>query len=60
MGIHIRRSYGLAVVFLAAMVPARAQAVLDINDRGPVLNCGGFAMRVTNAGILGNAFNRFV
>jgi hypothetical protein len=30
--------------------------VLDIDDRGPVLNAGGFRMRVTNAGILGNAF----
>ncbi|HEY8200489.1 MAG TPA: hypothetical protein VII47_03965, partial [Actinomycetota bacterium] len=30
--------------------------MLDINDRGPVLNCGGFALRVTNAAILGNAF----
>jgi len=31
-------------------------AVMDINDRGPVLNAGNFAMRVTNVGILGNAF----
>jgi hypothetical protein len=33
-----------------------ARAVLDIEDKGPVLNAGGFAMRVTNAGIIGNAF----
>ncbi len=30
--------------------------MLDIADRGPVLTAGNFAMRVTNAGILGNAF----
>ncbi len=29
---------------------------MDINDRGPTLNAGGYAMRVTNVGILGNAF----
>ena len=33
-----------------------ARAVLDIDDRGPVLEAGGFRLRVTNAGILGNAF----
>jgi hypothetical protein len=33
-----------------------AFAYLDIEDRGPVLTAGGFALRVTNAGILGNAF----
>ena len=30
--------------------------MLDIDDRGPVLDQGRFRMRVTNAGILGNAF----
>lgn len=39
-----------------ALWSAPAHAVLDINDRGPVLDAGAFAMRVTNAGILGNAF----
>ena len=29
---------------------------MDINDRGPVLDAGRFAMRVTNIGVLGNAF----
>jgi hypothetical protein len=30
--------------------------VLDIGDNGPVIDAGGFRMRVTNAGIVGNAF----
>ena len=38
------------------LLPSSAHAVLDINDRGPVLDQGTFRMRVTNAGILGNAF----
>ncbi len=37
-------------------VPVRALAVLDIGDDGPVIDAGGFRMRVTNAGIVGNAF----
>jgi hypothetical protein len=41
---------------MLALLPARAHAVLDINDRGPVLDPGGFRMRITNAGIIGNAF----
>jgi hypothetical protein len=44
------------VLALAALWPGSARAVLDINDRGPVLDQGTFRMRVTNAGILGNAF----
>ncbi len=36
--------------------PMPAIAVLDIGDRGPVLDPGGLRLRVTNAGILGNAF----
>jgi hypothetical protein len=38
------------------LAPGSAHAVLDINDRGPVLDQGTFRLRVTNAGILGNAF----
>lgn len=38
------------------LLPAPARAVLDIGDNGPVLDAGGFRMRVTNAGIVGNAF----
>jgi hypothetical protein len=29
---------------------------MDINDRGPLLDVGRFAMRVTNIGVVGNAF----
>ena len=36
--------------------PPPAVAVLDVEDRGPVLDAGRFTMRITNAGILGNAF----
>jgi hypothetical protein len=48
---------------LAALPPALllvfatpSFAELDINDGGPVLSAGRVRMRVTNAGILGNAF----
>lgn len=36
--------------------PRPGQAVLDINDRGPVLAAGNFLMRITNIGVVGNAF----
>lgn len=39
---------------LLAAVPARAE--LDINNNGPQLDVGRFAMRVTNIGVVGNAF----
>ncbi len=45
----------LLVLALTAL-PRPAWAILDINDRGPVLNAGNFALRVTNIGVLGNAF----
>ena len=45
----------LAVLFLLATA-APAYAVLDVEDRGPVLDAGNFRMRVTNIGVLGNAF----
>jgi len=41
-------------VLLVSAAPAGA--VLDIDDRGPCLNAGNFVMRITNAGIIGNAF----
>jgi hypothetical protein len=37
-------------------IAAPARAVLDINDRGPVLKAGDFALRITNIGVIGNAF----
>lgn len=45
----------IAGVFLSSWA-GDVQAVLDIDDDGPVLDAGGFRLRVTNAGILGNAF----
>ena len=30
--------------------------MLDVEDRGPVLDAGNFRMRVTNIGVIGNAF----
>ncbi len=41
---------------LLLLRPAPARAIMDIDDRGPVLSAGNYAMRVTNVGILGNAF----
>jgi hypothetical protein len=37
-------------------MPPPARAILDNRDRGPCLTAGNFTLRVTNAGILGNAF----
>src|SRR5258706_2527287 len=36
--------------------PPAADAVMDIEDRGPLLNAGRYAFRPTNIGVLGNAF----
>ena len=44
----------LAVLAWAA--PPRAFAVLDIEDKGPSLTAGNFTLRITNIGVLGNAF----
>lgn len=46
----------LALPALLAGGAAPARAVLDIEDRGPALHNGVIQLRVTNAGILGNAF----
>ena len=48
-------SLGLAAV----VAPASARpalAVLDIEDRGPALDVGAFSLRITNIGVLGNAY----
>lgn len=42
------------VVLLASAKAARA--VLDIEDRGPALDVGAFSLRITNIGVLGNAY----
>ncbi|MCE9626891.1 MAG: hypothetical protein K8R56_03115 [Candidatus Eisenbacteria bacterium] len=45
----------LAVLcFVASAVPVRAG--MDIANDGPVLDAGRFGMRITNIGVLGNAF----
>ncbi len=36
--------------------PRPAAAVLDVEDRGPLLQAGAFAMRITNIGVIGNPF----
>lgn len=41
---------------MLAAAPRPAGAVLDINDRGPMLHAGRFNLRITNAGIVGNPF----
>ncbi|MCC6350665.1 MAG: hypothetical protein IT347_13855 [Candidatus Eisenbacteria bacterium] len=48
-------------LFLVLAAPALswaapAHAVLDVENRGPTLSAGAFAMRVTNIGSLGNPF----
>jgi len=44
----------VGVTLTASARPAGAR--LDIDDQGPQLDIGRFAMRITNAGIIGNAF----
>ncbi len=44
------------LALLSLWTPGVAFAVLDNRDRGPTLDAGNFVLRVTNAGILGNAF----
>jgi len=51
------RSTRIVMGVLALCVAATpALARLDIDDQGPQLDIGRFAMRITNAGIIGNAF----
>src|SRR5919198_6554575 len=57
-GPPLRRAPFHLPLALAALLAsaAPAGAVLDIDARGPCLNAGNFVMRITNAGIAGNAF----
>ena len=48
--------FTLGVAAGLALVATPASAVLDVENRGPTLNAGAFAMRVTNIGALGNPF----
>src|SRR5262249_4431284 len=45
-----------ALPALLALSARPAGAVMDIANHGPTLDAGRFAMRVTNIGVLGNAF----
>lgn len=47
---------GVLVLVVLAAFPSTARGVLDLEDKGPVLRAGGFISRVTNVGIVGNAF----
>ena len=51
-----RRSRWLAACLLLALFPTRAHAVLDVENKGPTLAAGAFAMRITNIGSIGNPF----
>lgn len=49
------RRLWVAITFLM-LSSAPVGAVMDIEDDGPALRAGRFAMRVTNVGVIGNAF----
>ncbi len=56
MSFSRRRPFLLAA--LCALLCSRpAHAVLDIENRGPTLQAGAFAMRITNIGALGNPYS---
>jgi hypothetical protein len=44
------------VLLTALAFPAGARAAMDIRDNGPVLDAGRFTMRITNVGVIGNAY----
>ena len=46
----------LLLPVLGALASVPAHAIMDIKNRGPLLEAGRFALRVTNVGVLGNAF----
>ena len=48
------RMAGLAAISAAILYAVPARAVLDVENRGPTLSAGAFAMRVTNIGSIGN------
>jgi len=53
------RRYSIAGLLLAgasALAAGPAHAVMDIGNNGAVLDAGRFAMRMTNVGVIGNAF----
>ncbi|MFN8587399.1 MAG: hypothetical protein U0704_06315 [Candidatus Eisenbacteria bacterium] len=48
------RAWPFVLALLAVAAPRHARAVLDIEDRGPVLRSGAYSLRVSNVGVLGN------
>ncbi len=54
MRIRWRTAVLAAVLAALCLFAPAARAVLDIENRGPVLRAGRFAMRVSNVGVLGN------
>lgn len=51
------RCHGLLLAFaLSVLTASNAHAVLDVENKGPTLAAGAFAMRVTNIGSIGNPF----
>jgi hypothetical protein len=57
-GRHPARTARSAAAFAVALalVARPASASMDIADNGPVLDAGQFTMRITNVGVIGNAF----
>ena len=51
-----RASAPLALALAVALAPAPARAILDVENRGPTLDAGAFAMRITNIGSIGNPY----
>lgn len=45
-----------SLTLLVALLAVPARAFLDIEDRGPRLDAGAFSFRITNIGVLGNAY----
>src|SRR6187399_868473 len=53
---HLCRCLLPTLLLLAVAFARPAQAVLDVENRGPTLSAGAFAMRITNIGSIGNPF----
>src|SRR6267378_1264513 len=45
-----------AALLSGGFVATPARAIMDIANRGPCLTAGRFTMRITNVGVIGNAF----
>lgn len=54
--LRLRPRLTLTLLAVPLLLAAPARAFLDIEDRGPRLDAGAFSFRITNIGVLGNAF----